>query len=537
MPRRPSPDRCQFCRRRKKKCDGQHPCYACSKAKIECVYAIPPPNATDATAQSAKQKSLKPKLPEPTTSTAALLKGDDTRGSVEVMPATAVSSSGFLSARDATCAGKDSGFNVEPNDPEQPIPSIEPSVSRRSFSASDAEDFSDTSSSPRPPPYTSPHVDWPQARVLRVLDNVLQWDCVTFCLIDRERFKLDFQTGSGTYCTPALVDALLALSVVVFRDNVVDQVANRGAEKPAWDIFSATLANEAIQTLHRGTWLPETVPDIQAIGVLALYCACHGWEDETRNFAMDFAEAIRKHCVQNVGVACAPTTARRAAASTYCGAISLNRLLVQIKEYRLNLSKDVQRMHDKLTDSSERSTCDSQSWRVHLLRPTLANEMLMADSDLRGEDIYLVVAELYQLIEQVFKTCCVSEKDRTFDDATATYIKGLEWYQNFFKHSETYTGREPLILFVHTYYHFCILSLFTPYVMDQTPIGHGGSPPGTICEEAAHIILKLMRHHDSLAGDTEPVGFMRLFKNASLEFLHIYKSNSMTTSSAEECSQ
>ncbi|TQW12218.1 nitrogen assimilation transcription factor nirA [Cordyceps javanica] len=406
MPRRPSPDRCQFCRRRKKKCDGQHPCYACSKAKIECVYAIPPPNATDATAQSAKQKSLKPKLPEPTTSTAALLKGDDTRGSVEVMPATAVSSSGFLSARDATCAGKDSGFNVEPN-------------------------------------------DWPQARVLRVLDNVLQWDCVTFCLIDRERFKLDFQTGSGTYCTPALVDALLALSVVVFRDNVVDQVANRGAEKPAWDIFSATLANEAIQTLHRGTWLPETVPDIQAIGVLALYCACHGWEDETRNFAMDFAEAIRKHCVQNVGVACAPTTARRAAASTYCGAISLNRLLVQIKEYRLNLSKDVQRMHDKLTDSSERSTCDSQSWRVHLLRPTLANEMLMADSDLRGEDIYLVVAELYQLIEQVFKTCCVSEKDRTFDDATATYIKGLEWYQNFFKHSETYTGREPLILFVH----------------------------------------------------------------------------------------
>ncbi|XWW94130.1 hypothetical protein V2A60_002072 [Cordyceps javanica] len=485
MPRRPSPDRCQFCRRRKKKCDGQHPCYACSKAKIECVYAIPPPNATDATAQSAaKQKSLKPKLPEPTTPAAALLKGDDTRGSVEVMPATAVSSSGFLSARDATCAGKDSGFNVEPNDPEQPIPSIEPSVSRRSFSASDAEDFSDTSSSPRPPPYTSPHVDWPQARVLRVLDNVLQWDCVTFCLIDRERFKLDFQTGSGTYCTPALVDALLALSVVVFRDNVVDQVANRGAEKPAWDIFSATLANEAIQTLHRGAWLPETVPDIQAIGVLALYCACHGWEDETRNFAMDFAEAIRKHCVQNVGVACAPTTARRAAASTYC-----------------------------------------------------ANEMLMADSDLRGEDIYLVVAELYQLIEQVFKTCCVSEKDRTFDDATATYIKGLEWYQNFFKHSETYTGREPLILFVHTYYHFCILSLFTPYVMDQTPIGHGGSPPGTICEEAAHIILKLMRHHDSLAGDTEPVGFMRLFKNASLEFLHIYKSNSMTTSSAEECSQ
>ncbi len=75
--------------------------------------------------------------------------------------------------------------------------------------------------------------------------------------------------------------------------------------------------------------------------------------------------------------------------------------------------------------------------------------MSATNPDLRGPDIYAVAAELYRLVEQVFKTCCGPEPDHhTFADATATYVKGLEWYQNFFKYSEAYTGREPLILFV-----------------------------------------------------------------------------------------
>ncbi len=65
--------------------------------------------------------------------------------------------------------------------------------------------------------------------------------------------------------------------------------------------------------------------------------------------------------------------------------------------------------------------------------------------------------------------------------------------------------------------------MFTPYVTDMTLVSDG-STPGKICEEAATIILKLLRHYDGgLAGDdTEPVGLMRSFKNASVEFLDFY---------------
>lgn len=77
-----------------------------------------------------------------------------------------------------------------------------------------------------------------------------------------------------------------------------------------------------------------------------------------------------------------------------------------------------------------------------------ANEQFIDGPSLRGDDVYVVAAELYQLIEQVFKTCCVPDKDRSFAAAAATYIKGLKWYQSFFKYSEAYGGHKPLILFV-----------------------------------------------------------------------------------------
>lgn len=63
--------------------------------------------------------------------------------------------------------------------------------------------------------------------------------------------------------------------------------------------------------------------------------------------------------------------------------------------------------------------------------------------------------------------------------------------------------------------------MFAPYVMDGS-LFTNGSPTGKICEEAASIILDLMKHHHGWAGETEPSGFMRSFKDASIEFLSLY---------------
>ncbi|KAJ6789472.1 hypothetical protein PWT90_00273 [Aphanocladium album] len=503
-------------------CDGQNPCYACKKANIECVYCLPPSTSATTTGSSSKQKYLKPKSTK-TRKLGDAAQNKDQAGGMTREPRDAILASQVSLRRKEIDPKKNiASTSVDAQDPEQPLPSIESSASQRSFSIGELDNLSDGSVSPHSAPYTPAYIDWPPARVLRVLDNILQWDCVAFCLIDKERFKLDFQTGSRNYCSPVLVDALLALSAIVFRHNIIDEVANRETEKPAWDVFSATLANEAIQVLHRATWLPETMPDIQALGVLALYCACQCWKDESYNFAMNFAKATRKYCTVNTNAVNLLTNSRPNIASTYCGAISMNRLMLQIQKFEEDLREYSPKQSTGSMELEKDSACETQSWTDQLLAPSLANERFVTDPNSPADDIYEVVAELHQLVEQVFKTCCRPAHERTFEEVTATYIRGLEWYQTFFKYSQAYTGREPVILFVHTYYHFCILSLFTPYMMHMTLTGNGGSPPGKICEEAANIILKLMKHHDSLAGDSEPVGFMHSFKKASLDFLNIY---------------
>lgn len=32
---------CQACRRKKIKCDGEHPCQSCTRSKAECIYVEP----------------------------------------------------------------------------------------------------------------------------------------------------------------------------------------------------------------------------------------------------------------------------------------------------------------------------------------------------------------------------------------------------------------------------------------------------------------------------------------------------------------
>ncbi len=211
-------------------------------------------------------------------------------------------------------------------DPEFPLPSIESPTSQGSGFISETDDGSESPALPRPPPYASAHGDWPQARVLSALDKILQWDCIAFCLIDADRFKRDLQTGSHKYCSPALIDALLALSVIVFRHDAMDEVSDRdNTGKREWDFNSSTLSNKAIEALNLVTGLPEVIADIQALGVLALYYACDPGNDKSCNFAVDFAEAIRKYCLHKADTERAVTTTCRISASTYCGAISMNR--------------------------------------------------------------------------------------------------------------------------------------------------------------------------------------------------------------------
>jgi len=83
-----------------------------------------------------------------------------------------------------------------------------------------------------------------------------------------------------------------------------------------------------------------------------------------------------------------------------------------------------------------------------MLKFMIARDFCVTESNSEGNDMHVVAAELYQLAEQVFRTCCVVPGARSFPQALATYVKGLEWYQSFFTYAQTCTGQELLTLFV-----------------------------------------------------------------------------------------
>lgn len=166
---------------------------------------------------------------------------------------------------------------------------------------------------------------WSEDRLLKVLDTVLQWDGIAFCLIDRAGFRDGFRTGSTKHCSPILVDALLALAAALFRSNAIDETENANTKTPAWKTFGSTMASQAVQAIHRGAWPPQNRPDIQALGVLSLYCTCLELRYESQDFAVSFAEATSRRCTDNLIFHPVPQGWRPANASVFCGAVSISR--------------------------------------------------------------------------------------------------------------------------------------------------------------------------------------------------------------------
>lgn len=113
--------------------------------------------------------------------------------------------------------------------------------------------------------------------------------------------------------------------------------------------------------------------------------------------------------------------------------------------------------------SDPKTACD---WRLHNLGP--------------------IPAKVFQLTELVYNllpiTCDPSE-------ALAVYTRCLEWYDDIFPRLQTSGNGTPFTLFVHMYYHFCLLCLFQPLI--KIAPTNLEAQPRNICTQAARAILDL----------------------------------------------
>lgn len=165
---------------------------------------------------------------------------------------------------------------------------------------------------------------WPKSHVRELVDFVLEWDGMLFCLLWKDLFHRDFENGGTQYCSAALVNALLALTMrIKQQDPRMNQQVDFSHQRlnTSSDGFFA----DAMKLLPSNGGRPKNLADIQALGMLALYEASSDREAETQKLANEFAAAITELCLHEVPTQLKGTGYERVRAYTYCGAISLLR--------------------------------------------------------------------------------------------------------------------------------------------------------------------------------------------------------------------
>ncbi|KAK0716922.1 hypothetical protein B0T26DRAFT_740538 [Lasiosphaeria miniovina] len=329
---------------------------------------------------------------------------------------------------------------------------------------------------------------WTTAHIRHLVDVVLTSDYLPFCLLCTDLFLHDFEHGSSRFCSPALVHAILALATCLVNENN----DSSGLLPSGW-VGSQTFFEEAQSDFRQGGQ-PDALPDIQALGILALYQLRCGREAEAQELAEVCVTSIMDLCQRMPLDGEEEELHARVRATTYCGAITLVRILSLVTGRTLNVLNNKDQDDLIYLDQVSRSSGGKSEWRGAMRPKTNIDLAKEAHS---VELLQLMAAKIFQLTELVYKISTAARKDveAASTEIVSTYTSCLNWYNDFFTLFDSESGRTPFVLFVHMFYHFCLLCAIQPFVGLEVD---SDMRPHEISMQATQSILALVQSYDDL---------------------------------------
>ncbi|KAK3366851.1 nitrate assimilation regulatory protein nirA [Lasiosphaeria ovina] len=329
---------------------------------------------------------------------------------------------------------------------------------------------------------------WTAAHIRHLIDVLLTSDYLPFCLLCTDLFLHDFERGSSRFCSAALVHAILALSTCLVNENN----DSSGLLPSGW-VGSQTFVEEAQSDFCQGGQ-PDALPDIQALGILALYRLRCGREAEAQELAEVCVTSITDLCQRMPLDGEEEELHARVRATTYCGAITLVRILSLVTGRTFNVLNHKDQDDLVYLDQVSRSSGGKSEWRG-AMRPKTHTDL--AKEAHSAELLQLMAAKIFQLTELVYKISTAARKDVEAASAeiVSTYTSCLNWYNDFFTLFDSESGRTPFVLFVHMFYHFCLLCAIQPFVGLKID---SDMRPHEICMQATQSILALVQSYDDL---------------------------------------
>ncbi|KAK4074661.1 transcriptional regulator family: Fungal Specific TF [Purpureocillium lilacinum] len=307
------------------------------------------------------------------------------------------------------------------------------------------------------------------------------WEYPTFASLSKEHFLRDFWDGRRRYCSPVLVNALLALGCR-FSDRLETRRESSRAHSAGNHFFK-----EAQRLLQENDH--SSITTVQALGIMSIREAGCGRDSDSRYYAgqsMRLALELGLHRVQHANDE-GEDTVRSA---TFWGAFALDHAW-SLATGSLPQLSSLPQLPPKPALVKDIEVSPWIPYTEDGIAPQLSHEQ---PSNVRS--VYQCFCELSELVHQSLYLLHSPVNSAAARDLLTTYTHYLRWYDQIpdvLRLGRNYT---PAVLFTHMYYHFAILLLFRASIALRI-VGSAVSPKD-VCLQAADAILGLVSSYSQL---------------------------------------
>ncbi|KAI1635250.1 nitrogen assimilation transcription factor nirA [Biscogniauxia mediterranea] len=332
------------------------------------------------------------------------------------------------------------------------------------------------------PPTTWTVVTGDAGLVQHLLALYFCWEYPTFASLSKEHFLKDFLSGRHRYCSPILVNALLALGCRFSTQP--NTRANPSEPRTSGDHFF----KEALRLFYRET-NHHTLTTIQALGIMSIREASCGRDSESWYYAgqsVRLAIEMGLHRINGDG----DEDELAVQAATFWGAFALDHAW-SLATGSLPQCSCFPHLPPKpaIIDDIEASL-----WIPYTDDGAPLQRSCEQPSNVRS--VYKCFCELSELVHQSLYILHSPGKPVTSRDLLSIYTQYLNWYDRIPEALRLGHNFTPAVLFAHMYYHFAILLLFRPLI--KLRIIGSGILPRDVCCQAADAIQGLLRSYSQL---------------------------------------
>ncbi|KAJ4128259.1 hypothetical protein NW768_008547 [Fusarium equiseti] len=291
------------------------------------------------------------------------------------------------------------------------------------------------------------------------------WEYPTFASLSKEHFLQDFQEGRNRYCSPILVNALLALGCR-FSTQPMSRANPNDPYTSGDHFFKESLRLFSQETDH------HSLTTIQALGIMSIREASCGRDSESWYYAgqsIRLAIEMGLHRIMDEG----DEDELAVQSATFWGAFAL--------DHAWSLA----------TGSLPQCSCFPRLPPKPAIIGDIEASLWVPYTD-DG-------APLQRSCQQPSNSLYILHspgKPLTARELLSMYTQYLNWYDRIPEVLRLGHNFTPAVLFAHMYYHFAILLLFRPLI--KLRIIGSKVAPRDVCSQAADAIQGLLRSYSSL---------------------------------------